>query len=98
MLAIARPIINNLITFITVEYDAVSRLGVNDPTKFIKQRYKSHDLVMLSSCCLATSVINEVEGCVQEEVRRAEKWVDILVRGVATEKGQMFIINFYYNY
>ncbi len=34
---------------------------------------------MLNSCCLATRVINEVDGCVQEEVRRTEKWVDILV-------------------
>ncbi len=62
-----------------LEYDAVGRLGISDPHKYIKQRFKSHDLLMLNSCCLATRVINEVDGCVQEEVRRTEKWVDILV-------------------
>ena len=65
--------------FIVPDYDAVKRLGIEDPLKFIKQRYKSHDLLMLDSCCFGPGVISEVEGCVQEEVQRMEKWVDIMV-------------------
>ena len=75
--------------FVGTEYDAMRRLGINDPVKFVKQRYKSHDLLMLNSCCLATSVCSEVDGCVQEEVLRTEKWVDILVS---------YIFSFFYNY
>ena len=78
--------------FFIVEYDAIGRLGITDPHKYIKQRYKSHDLLMLDSCCLATRVISEVDGCVQEEVRRTEKWVDILVSIFEIHKVVVIII------
>ncbi len=66
-------------SFRLAEYDALARLGIDDPQAYVNSRYgDSKDVVQLQSCCVGQSVLTEVEGAV-EEMQSTQGWVDILV-------------------
>lgn len=64
--------------YVCTEYDALSRLGIDDPQEYISRRYGSKDIVQLSTCCVGRSVVTRVEGALEEVVGSGE-WVDVMV-------------------
>ena len=66
----------------SAEYDALSRLGIEDPRGYIGSRYgnrtDSEAVLQLVSCCVGSSVCTEVEGVI-EEVQASGGWADVLV-------------------
>ena len=65
--------------FQCVEYDAMSRLGIDDPRGYITRRYGNRDdVIQLESCCVSQVVVMEVDAAL-EEVRTSGGWVDIMV-------------------
>lgn len=67
----------------STEYDALSRLGIEDPRGYIMQRYSasgssSDELIQLSTCCVGKAVISRVEGAL-EEVLGSGHWLDAMV-------------------
>lgn len=68
----------------STEYDALSRLGIEDPRGYIMQRYSTSgssndELVQLSTCCVGKAVVSRVEGAV-EELLGSGNWLDAMVR------------------
>lgn len=49
-----------------LEYDAVSRLGVLDPKKFIQRCIGSDSIVFLTKCCANQNILDQVESAVDE--------------------------------
>lgn len=72
-----------LLLHVCTEYDALSRLGVDEPCAFISQRYSetiaNGELVQLSTCCVGKDVINRLEGSL-EEILASGSWFDSMVR------------------
>ncbi len=60
------------------EYDALSRLGINDPKTYIKKRLRGTPLQYLSSCCVGKIIQDRVEAEVTEAVSTGG-WVDVMV-------------------
>jgi hypothetical protein len=62
-----------------LEYDALSRIGINDPREYISQHYctmsGSGELVQLSTCCVGKAVVTRVEGAL-EEMLGSGGWFD----------------------
>ena len=68
-----------MLLFQCVEYDAMSRLGIDDPKGYISRRYgKRDDVIQLETCCLCKMALIEVDAAL-EEVRTSGGWVDIMV-------------------
>ena len=69
-------------TFVPSEYDALSRIGINDPREYISQHYctmsGSGELVQLSTCCVGKAVVTRVEGAL-EEMLGSGGWFDSMV-------------------
>lgn len=67
---------------ITTEYDALSRMGIDDPKGYIEKRYAcSGKVTPLVTCAVGEVVITEVEAAV-EEAQSSGSWVDIMVGNV----------------
>jgi len=61
-----------------LEYDAVSRLGISDPTQFIKKKYCAvPGLVYLSSCCVGPGIVEQLEVSIDEALSSGG-WCDVL--------------------
>lgn len=60
------------------EFDALVRLGIPDPSSYIKKRYKSSKLVFLRAVCVGQALVDQVEASVEEAVNSAS-WTDIQV-------------------
>ena len=64
---------------ITIEYDALSRMGIDDPKGYIEKRYASGGKVtQLVTCAVGEAVVTEVEAAV-EEAQSSGSWVDVMV-------------------
>jgi hypothetical protein len=61
-----------------LEYDAMKRLGISDPKDFIKKRFKSDNLIYLSTCCTGRAIQEQIEASVEEALADGT-WVDIMV-------------------
>jgi hypothetical protein len=65
-----------------LEYDALSRIGINDPREYISQHYctmsGSGELVQLSTCCVGKAVVTRVEGAL-EEMLGSGGWFDSMI-------------------
>ena len=48
-----------------LEYDALARIGISEP-KALKKRQGFEDLIFLSTCCVGTSIILQLEGAVDD--------------------------------
>ncbi|GAA6218576.1 E3 UFM1-protein ligase 1 [Lates japonicus] len=59
-----------------LEFDALVRLGIPDPTSYIKKRYKSNKLLFLRAACVGKALVDQVEASVEEAVNSAT-WTDI---------------------
>ncbi|XP_071334564.1 E3 UFM1-protein ligase 1 [Trachinotus anak] len=59
-----------------LEFDALVRLGIPDPSSYIKKRYKSNKLLFLRAACVGQTLVDQVEASVEEAVKSAS-WTDI---------------------
>lgn len=66
--------------FVSTEFDALVRLGIPDPSGYIKKRYKSNKLLFLRAACVGQALVDQVEASVEEAVSSAT-WTDIQVLG-----------------
>lgn len=60
------------------EFDALVRLGIPDPSSYIKKRFKSNKLLFLRAACVGQALVDQVEASVEEAVNSAT-WADIQV-------------------
>ena len=60
------------------EYDALTRLGISDPKGYIKKRFKTEQLVYLTSCCVGPGISEQVQYGVDEALNTGT-WVDLKV-------------------
>ena len=67
---------------LSIEYDALSRLGIENPSQFISQRYNgrkdSEQLLLLSTCCVGEAVMSRVQGAL-EAILGSVHWIDCMV-------------------
>lgn len=76
-----------------LEFDALVRLGIPDPSSYIKKRYKSNKLLFLRAACVGQALVDQVEASVEEAVTSAA-WTDIqpiLPSSLTTEDVGMLI-------
>lgn len=59
-----------------LEYDSLSRLGIQDVKAYIQRRFKNEKLIFLGSCCIGSSIFEQVESMVQEAMVTGS-WVDV---------------------
>lgn len=60
------------------EFDALVRLGIPDPSSYIKKRFKSNKLLFLRAACVGQALVDQVEASVEEAVNSAT-WTDLQV-------------------
>lgn len=61
-----------------LEYDAISRLGIDSPLEYLTRRYCNQTkLLHLETCCVGQLVQTRVEAAL-EEVQSSNSWVDIM--------------------
>lgn len=59
-----------------LEFDALVRLGIPDPSTYIKKRFKSNKLLFLRAACVGKALVDQVEASVEEAVN-SDTWTDI---------------------
>lgn len=59
-----------------LEFDALVRLGIPDPSSYIKKRFKSNKLLFLRAACVGQALVDQVEATVEEAVNSAT-WTDL---------------------
>ncbi|XP_076021907.1 E3 UFM1-protein ligase 1 [Genypterus blacodes] len=59
-----------------LEFDALVRLGIPDPTSYIRKRFRSSKLLFLRAACVGQGLVDQVEASVEEAVSSAT-WTDI---------------------
>ncbi|MED6236034.1 E3 UFM1-protein ligase 1 [Ataeniobius toweri] len=59
-----------------LEFDALLRLGIPDPSSYIKKRFKSNKLLFLRAACVGQALVDQVEASVEEAVNSAT-WTDL---------------------
>lgn len=67
----------NIYWLVNLEYAALNRLGISDAKAYCRKRFK--DLLYLSSCCVGTNILEQIEASI-EEALDSQTWVEILVR------------------
>ena len=63
------------------EYDALSRLGIEDPQGYVARRYctAQETVVQLESCAVGDSVLRELEAAIEDIHNSDVGWIDVLV-------------------
>lgn len=64
--------------FLSAEFDALLRLGIPDPSSYIKKRFRSSKLLFLRATCVGQALVDQVEASVEEAVNSAT-WTDLQV-------------------
>uniref|UniRef100_A0A665W0S6 E3 UFM1-protein ligase 1 n=1 Tax=Echeneis naucrates TaxID=173247 RepID=A0A665W0S6_ECHNA len=59
-----------------LEFDALIRLGIPDPSSYIKKRFKSNKLLFLRAACVDQALVDQVEATVEEAVKSGT-WTDL---------------------
>uniref|UniRef100_A0AAQ6ACG7 E3 UFM1-protein ligase 1 n=1 Tax=Amphiprion ocellaris TaxID=80972 RepID=A0AAQ6ACG7_AMPOC len=59
-----------------LEFDALVRLGIPDPSSYIKKRFKSNKLLFLRAACVGQTLVDQVEASVEEAVN-SSTWTDL---------------------
>ncbi|XP_010215338.1 PREDICTED: E3 UFM1-protein ligase 1 [Tinamus guttatus] len=59
-----------------LEFDALYRLGIPDPSGYIKKRYKSTQLLFLRASCVGQEIVDQVEASVEEAISSGS-WIDV---------------------
>ena len=62
----------------SLEYDALSRLGITDGRQFLKRRFQKLPVKFLPTCCVGESLQDQVEAAIDEALSSGE-WIDVLV-------------------
>lgn len=61
-----------------IEYDAISRLGIDNPQEYLNRRYGNQTkLLKLETCCVGQLVTTRVEATL-EEAQSSNGWVDVM--------------------
>nr|CAG4635980.1 EOG090X0267 [Eubosmina coregoni]SVE69664.1 EOG090X0267 [Eubosmina coregoni] len=60
-----------------LEYDALTRLGLPDPKSYCRKRFKETTLLYLSSCCVGSDILQQIEAAI-EEALSSNSWVEIM--------------------
>lgn len=63
--------------FIT-EYDALTRLGIQDPKSYIRKKFKDEPIAYLNTLCVGKNIISQVEASL-DEVLNSGSWFDVMV-------------------
>ena len=72
------------------EYDAIARLGIENPQEYLNRRYADHTkLLKLETCCVGHLVQTRVEAAL-EEVQSSNGWVDIMVSSLSIDTRSSF--------
>ena len=66
-----------LYVFIT-EYDALTRLGIQDPKSYLRKKFKDEPIAYLLSICVGRDILRTVEATL-EEVLTSGSWFDVTV-------------------
>uniref|UniRef100_A0A3P9N060 E3 UFM1-protein ligase 1 n=1 Tax=Poecilia reticulata TaxID=8081 RepID=A0A3P9N060_POERE len=61
-----------------LEFDALLRLGIPDPSSYIRKRFRSSKLLFLRATCVGQALVDQVEASVEEAVNSAT-WTDLQV-------------------
>ncbi|XP_029966328.1 E3 UFM1-protein ligase 1 isoform X2 [Salarias fasciatus] len=59
-----------------LELDALSRLGIPDPSSYIRKRFRSSRLLFLRAACVGPVLVEQVEASVEEAVSSGT-WTDL---------------------
>uniref|UniRef100_A0A7N6ALB5 E3 UFM1-protein ligase 1 n=1 Tax=Anabas testudineus TaxID=64144 RepID=A0A7N6ALB5_ANATE len=59
-----------------MKFDALVRLGIPDPSSYIKKRFRANKLLFLRAACVGQALVDQVEASVEEAVNSAT-WTDI---------------------
>ena len=74
--------------FIPTEYDALRRLGIDDPKGYVARRYcATSGVEQLESCAVGEMVLKELEGAVEDIHTSEMKWIDVVVRFLNSSHG-----------
>lgn len=78
-----------------LEYDALARVGISEP-KSLKKRQGFEDCIFLSTCCVGTSIILQLEGAV-DDCLADKSWINLLdvLPSVLTEEDIGLLIDEY---
>nr|SVE84122.1 EOG090X0267 [Daphnia pulex] len=60
-----------------LEYAALTRLGLGDPKSFCRKRFKDTSLLYLSSCCVGSNILGQIEAAIEEAIS-SQSWVEVL--------------------
>uniref|UniRef100_A0A3P9N0B3 E3 UFM1-protein ligase 1 n=1 Tax=Poecilia reticulata TaxID=8081 RepID=A0A3P9N0B3_POERE len=58
------------------KFDALLRLGIPDPSSYIRKRFRSSKLLFLRATCVGQALVDQVEASVEEAVNSAT-WTDL---------------------
>ena len=67
----------DIIWFVFIEYDALTRLGITDGKQFLKRRYKNNEL-FLPTCCVGQQLQDNVFASIDEGLSTTG-WIDVMV-------------------
>ncbi|XP_028295701.1 E3 UFM1-protein ligase 1 [Gouania willdenowi] len=76
-----------------LEFDALLRLGIPEPSSYIKRRFKGKKLLFLRAACVGQALLDQVEASVEEAVN-SSLWTDLqtlLPSSLSTEDIGMLI-------
>ncbi|XP_077574949.1 E3 UFM1-protein ligase 1 [Stigmatopora nigra] len=59
-----------------LEFDALIRLGIAEPSGYIKKRFKGKKLLFLKAACVGQALVDQVEASLEEAVSSGS-WADI---------------------
>ena len=65
------------------EYDALRRLGIDDPKGYVARRYSDSSegqVLQLATCAVGENVLRELEGAVEDIHNSDVEWMDVLVQ------------------
>ena len=80
---------NQRILFSFVEYAALTRLGLGDPKSFCRKRFKEISLLYLSSCCVGSNILEQIEAAIEEAIN-SQSWIEVLVSTSVSAKKATF--------
>lgn len=67
-----------------LEYDALRRLGIDNPQVYVSKRYcgtsKESNVIQLKSCAIGEIILKELEGAIDDIHTSKMGWIDVLVR------------------
>jgi hypothetical protein len=78
--------------FFSIEYAALTRLGLGDPKSFCRKRFKDTSLLYLSSCCVGSNILGQIEAAIEEAIS-SQSWVEVLVSTRLSTKKYYFWVD-----